>query len=42
MSLLADIRKQLGRTKGGTVYLEQTEDGVVLRTTWLIVAALSR
>jgi len=32
MSLPADVRKRLGLTDGGTVYLDETEDGVVLRT----------
>lgn len=32
MSLPADIRKRLGLTGGGAVYLDETEDGVVLRT----------
>ncbi|WP_334656994.1 AbrB/MazE/SpoVT family DNA-binding domain-containing protein [Sphingomonas panaciterrae] len=32
MSLPADIRKRLGLTTGGAVYLDETEDGVVLRT----------
>ena len=32
MSLPADIRKRLGLTDGGAVYLDETEDGVVLRT----------
>lgn len=32
MSLPADVRKRLGLMGGGAVYLEETEDGVVLRT----------
>ncbi|MBB5712726.1 AbrB/MazE/SpoVT family DNA-binding domain-containing protein [Sphingomonas xinjiangensis] len=32
MSLPADIRKRLGLTSGGAVYLDETEDGIVLRT----------
>ncbi len=32
MSLPADIRKRLGLSDGGAVYLDETEDGVVLRT----------
>ena len=32
MSLPADVRKRLGLTDGGAVYLDETEDGVVLRT----------
>ncbi len=32
MSLPADIRKRLGLVDGGAVYLDETEDGVVLRT----------
>lgn len=38
MSLPADIRKRLGLTAGGTVYLDETEDGVVLRTAAQAVA----
>jgi len=38
MSLPADIRKRLGLTGGGAVYLDETEDGVVLRTVPQIVA----
>ena len=30
--ILADIRKRLGLTGGGAVYLDETADGVVLRT----------
>lgn len=32
MSLPADVRKRLGLTGGGAVYLDETDDGVVLRT----------
>lgn len=32
MSLPADVRKRLGLTGGGAIYLDETEDGVVLRT----------
>jgi AbrB family looped-hinge helix DNA binding protein len=32
MSLPADIRKRLGLSDGGQVLLEETENGVVLRT----------
>lgn len=32
MSLPADVRKRLGLTGGGAVYMDETEDGVVLRT----------
>lgn len=32
MSLPAGIRKRLGLTGGGAVYLDEMEDGVVLRT----------
>jgi AbrB family looped-hinge helix DNA binding protein len=45
MSLPADIRKQLGLSGGGVVYLDQMDDGVVLRTAAQAVAraqALSR
>ena len=38
MSLPADIRKRLGLTSGGAVYLDETDDGVVLRTVPQIVA----
>ena len=38
MSLPADIRKRLGLSSGGSVYLEETSDGVVLRTVPQIVA----
>jgi AbrB family looped-hinge helix DNA binding protein len=32
MSLPADVRRRLGLIGGGAVYLDETEDGVVLRT----------
>ena len=38
MSLPADVRKRLGLTGGGAVYLDETEDGVVLRTAEQVVA----
>ena len=38
MSLPADIRKRLGLSGGGAVYLDETEDGVVLRTAHQAVA----
>jgi len=38
MSLPADIRKRLGLTDGGAVYLDETDDGVILRTVPQIVA----
>lgn len=38
MSLPADIRKRLGLAAGGAVYLDETDDGVVLRTVPQIVA----
>lgn len=38
MSLPANIRKRLGLTNGGMVYIEETEACVVLRTTSQIVA----
>lgn len=38
MSLPADIRKRLGLTAGGAVYLDETDDGVVLRTAAQAVA----
>lgn len=38
MSLPADLRKRLGLTEGGPVFLEETEDGIVLRTAAQAVA----
>lgn len=38
MSLPADIRKRLGLVGGGAVYLDETDDGVVLRTAHQAVA----
>jgi AbrB family looped-hinge helix DNA binding protein len=38
MSLPASIRKRLGLEGGGAVLLEETEDGVVLRTVQQAVA----
>ena len=38
MSLPADIRKSLGLSGGGEVYLDVTEDGVILRTAAQAVA----
>lgn len=38
MSLPADIRKRLGLSGGGAVYVEETAEGVVLRTVPQIVA----
>ncbi len=38
MSLPAHIRKRLGLANGGMVYVEETEAGIVLRTTSQIVA----
>jgi len=38
MSLPADVRKRLGLADGGSVFLEETEDGVVLRTAAQAVA----
>jgi AbrB family looped-hinge helix DNA binding protein len=38
MSLPVDIRKRLGLTSGGAVYLDETADGVVLRTAAQAVA----
>jgi AbrB family looped-hinge helix DNA binding protein len=38
MSLPADIRKRLGLASGGTVYIEETDGGVMLRTVPQIVA----
>lgn len=38
MSLPADIRKRMGLAGGDTVYLEETEDGVILRTAAQAVA----
>lgn len=38
MSLPADIRRKLGLTAGGSVFIEETDDGVVLRTAAQAVA----
>ncbi len=38
MSLPADVRKRLGLAGGGAVFLEETDDGVVLRTAAQAVA----
>lgn len=38
MSLPADIRKRLGLAGGGAVLVEETDDGVVLRTVAQAVA----
>lgn len=38
MSLPAALRKRLGLTKGGAAFLEETDDGVVLRTAAQAVA----
>lgn len=38
MSLPADIRKRLGLNDGGSIYLDETDDGVVLRTAAQAVA----
>jgi len=38
LSLPASIRKRLGLTGGGAVFLEETEDGVILRTASQAVA----
>lgn len=38
MSLPADIRKRLGLGEGGAVYLDETPDGVILRTAAQAVA----
>lgn len=38
MSLPADLRRRLGLVEGGAVFLEETEDGVVLRTAAQAVA----
>lgn len=38
MSLPADLRKRLGLAEGGSVFLEETADGVVLRTAAQAVA----
>ena len=45
MSLPADMRKRLGLTGGGAIYVEETDDGIVLRTVAQAVAraqAISR
>jgi AbrB family looped-hinge helix DNA binding protein len=38
MSLPADMRKRLGLAEGGSVFVEETPDGVVLRTSAQVVA----
>lgn len=38
MSLPADIRKRLGLSSGGAVFIEETDDGIVLRTAAQAVA----
>jgi AbrB family looped-hinge helix DNA binding protein len=38
MSLPADIRKRLGLAQGGAVYVDETDDGIVLRTAAQAVA----
>jgi bifunctional DNA-binding transcriptional regulator/antitoxin component of YhaV-PrlF toxin-antitoxin module len=38
MSLPADLRKRLGLVQGGAVFLEETEDGIVIRTAAQAVA----
>ncbi|HEY1216426.1 MAG TPA: AbrB/MazE/SpoVT family DNA-binding domain-containing protein [Bryobacteraceae bacterium] len=38
LSLPADLRKRLGIVEGGALFLEETKDGVVLRTAAQAVA----
>ena len=38
MSLPVDIRKRLGLTDGGAVFVEETDDGIILRTAAQAVA----
>ncbi|MCE7798116.1 AbrB/MazE/SpoVT family DNA-binding domain-containing protein [Sphingobium sufflavum] len=38
MSLPADIRRRLGLNEGGAIYLDETDDGVILRTAAQAVA----
>lgn len=38
MSLPADIRKRMGLNGGGAIYLDETPDGVILRTAAQAVA----
>jgi AbrB family looped-hinge helix DNA binding protein len=38
MSLPAELRKRLGVAKGGAVFVEETDDGLVLRTAAQAVA----
>lgn len=38
MSLPADIRKRLGLAAGGTIYIDEIADGVVMRTAAQAVA----
>lgn len=39
MSLPADMRKRMGLASGGTVYAEETPDGILIRTHEQIVAS---
>ena len=38
MSFPADLRKRLGLADGGAVFLEETDDGIILRTAAQAVA----
>lgn len=38
MSLPSDMRKRLGLAKGGAVFVEETPEGVVMRTASQVVA----
>lgn len=38
MSLPADLRKRLGLSEGGMVYIDETDDGIILRTAAQAVA----
>jgi AbrB family looped-hinge helix DNA binding protein len=42
MSLPADMRKRLGLSDGGAVFVEETEDGIILRTAAQAVASAQR
>ena len=38
MSLPADLRKRMGLADGGTVFVEETDEGIILRTAAQAVA----
>lgn len=42
ISLPAPMRKRLGLSKGGNVVIEETEDGLVIRTTAQAIAHVQK